>query len=85
MTPEEVLQHVDHRPWPLPTKPWAGRMRWCDLAFLHWALEPALLRPLIPAGLELETFDGRAWIGVVPFRMEATRVRFTPPINGISG
>jgi uncharacterized protein YqjF (DUF2071 family) len=84
MTPEEILQHVEHRPWPLPVKPWAGRMRWTDLAFLHWPLDPAALRPLIPRGLELDTFDGKAWLGIVPFRMEASRVRFMPAIAGLS-
>jgi uncharacterized protein YqjF (DUF2071 family) len=84
MTPEEVLQHVAHRPWPLPARPWAGRMRWSDLAFLHWPIEPDVLRPRIPPGLELDTFAGTAWLGIVPFRMEATRVRFTPALPGAS-
>lgn len=84
MTPEEVLQHVEHRPWPLPVKLWAGRMRWCDLVFLHWGLDPVLLRPIVPRDLELETFDGKVWLGIVPFRMEATRVRFMPSLPGLS-
>lgn len=84
MSPEEILQHVDHRPWPLPVTPWVGRMRWSDLAFLHWPLDPAVIRPLIPPGLELDTFDGQAWLGVVPFRMEASRVRLMPAIPGLS-
>jgi uncharacterized protein YqjF (DUF2071 family) len=84
MTPEDIVQHVDHRPWALPVHPWAGRMRWCDLAFLHWPLEPSVIRPLIPTGLELETFDGKAWLGVVPFRMADSRVRFLPAIPGLS-
>jgi uncharacterized protein YqjF (DUF2071 family) len=84
MTPAEILQHHGHRPWPLPARPWAGRMRWSDLAFLHWSLDPAALRPLIPAPLELETFEGKAWLGIVPFRMEASRVRFMPAIPGVS-
>jgi uncharacterized protein YqjF (DUF2071 family) len=59
-------------------------MRWCDLAFLHWAVDPSLLQPLLPAGLELDTFDGKAWVGVVPFRMEDVRLRFSPNIPGLS-
>lgn len=46
------------------------RMRWADLLFAHWAMDSDLLRPLVPAPLELDTFDGRAWLGIVPFRME---------------
>ncbi|QXD14414.1 DUF2071 domain-containing protein [Rhodocaloribacter litoris] len=55
-------------------------MRWCDLAFLHWPLPPQMLRPFIPAPLELDTFEAQAWLGIVPFRMEAVRYRYSPPI-----
>ncbi len=54
-------------------------MRWEDLLFLHWPVAAAALRPHVPAGLELETFDGHAWLGVVPFRMVNTRCRWLPP------
>jgi hypothetical protein len=59
-------------------------MRWIDLAFLHWPLAPQALRPHIPAGLTLDTFDGQAWIGIVPFYMTNTRPRFVPPMPGVS-
>jgi uncharacterized protein len=59
-------------------------MRWHDLLFLHWPLDAAVLRPLIPAALELDIFDGKAWIGVVPFRMTGVRPRFVPPLPGLS-
>ncbi|MEZ6003358.1 MAG: DUF2071 domain-containing protein [Planctomycetota bacterium] len=55
-------------------------MRWLDLAFLHWRVPAARIAPLLPAGLELDTFDGHAWLGVVPFEMDRTRFRFAPPI-----
>ncbi len=55
-------------------------MTWTNLLFLHWPLIPDLLRPLIPAKLELDTFDDRAWIGLVPFRMESCRFRGVPPL-----
>jgi uncharacterized protein YqjF (DUF2071 family) len=48
-------------------------MRWLDLLFAHWPVDPGVLRPMIPSGLELETFDGSAWLGVVPFRMTHVR------------
>ena len=41
-------------------------MRWQDLLFAHWPLDPALLRPLVPPSLAIDTFDG-ALAGVVPF------------------
>ncbi|HEX4793644.1 MAG TPA: DUF2071 domain-containing protein [Humisphaera sp.] len=59
-------------------------MRWLQLAFLHWPVKASILRPLIPAGLELDTFDGSAWIGVVPFKMARVRAHFTPPVPFLS-
>jgi uncharacterized protein len=53
-------------------------MRWHDLLFVHWPIRPALIRPLIPSGLDLDTFDGWCWIGVVPFRMTGVRPRYVP-------
>lgn len=60
------------------------RMRWVDLLFAHWPMSPDALRPHIPADLEIDTFDGRAWLGIVPFRMEdvAPRGLPAPPILG---
>jgi uncharacterized protein YqjF (DUF2071 family) len=57
-------------------------MRWEDLVFLHWPVGAEALRPLIPAGLELETFEGTAWLGVVPFRMTGIRARGLPAVPG---
>lgn len=48
-------------------------MRWHDLLFAHWPLDPDAVRPLIPSALELDTYEDRAWIGVVPFRMSGVR------------
>jgi uncharacterized protein len=69
-----------NRSWPVPRRPWALRMSWIDLAFLHWPVSPELLRPLIPDSLALDTFKGEAWIGVVPFEMANVRARLAPPI-----
>ena len=66
--PSEPMMHeTTHRPWPLPQRSWVMAMRWHDLLFMHWPLRPEALRPLIPAMLELDTFDGWAWLGVVHF------------------
>jgi uncharacterized protein YqjF (DUF2071 family) len=46
------------------------RMRWRHLLFAHWPVDVEVLRPLIPPALEIDTFDGRAWVGLVPFTME---------------
>ena len=71
---------MTHRPWPVPDRAWTMRMRWCDLLFAHWAVDAAVLRRLIPAGLELDLFDGQGYVGAVPFRMEGVTPRLVPPI-----
>jgi uncharacterized protein YqjF (DUF2071 family) len=58
--------------------------RWGKLLFMHWRIDQELLRPLIPAQLEIESFDGSAWIGVIPFTMWGIRASFLPPIPGTS-
>jgi uncharacterized protein len=63
-----------------PSRPWAGYMRWSDLAFLHWPVPTDAIRHLVPAPLEIDTFENTAWIGVVPFRMEGVRLRAAPPV-----
>lgn len=45
------------------------QQRWERLTFLHWAYEPAVVQRLLPAGLEVDLWDGAAWIGLVPFFM----------------
>lgn len=85
-----VPEYVDpfsetaHRPYPLPTHAWVMAQAWHDLLFAHWPIDPDLVRATLPRGLELDTFDGRAWIGVVPFRMSGIRARGTPTLPWIS-
>ena len=60
--------------------PWIGRQTWRDLLFAHWAVDPGALRPLVPEGLEVDTWGGEAWVGVIPFRIEGLRVRGFPDL-----
>ena len=53
---------------------------WRDLAYVHWPVDPALVARALPEGLEPDTFEGRAWVGLVPFRMEDIAAPITPPI-----
>lgn len=57
---------------------------WHDLLFAHWKVDAAVLRPHIPAELEIDTFDGQAWLGVVPFRMSGVRLRWSPALPWLS-
>lgn len=67
-----------------PTGRPALRQRWQDLLFLHWAVEPELIQRTLPPGLTVDTFEGRAYLGIVPFFMRGIRPNFLPPIPGIS-
>ena len=69
---------------PLPMGSWVMFQRWHDLLFAHWPVPADDLRRQLPPGLELDLFDGRAWLGVVPFRMSGVRLRGTPPLPGLS-
>jgi len=79
-----VLQEVAHRPWPLPAGPWIMAQSWHDLLFTHWPVEAALLRPLLPPQLQIDTFEACAWLAVVPFRMTGVRLRGTPSVPWLS-
>lgn len=57
---------------------------WDDLLFAHWKYEPEIVRKLVPPHMELDTFEGAAYIGVVPFKMRKVRPRFTPRLPGVS-
>ena len=59
-------------------------MRWQNLLFMHWPVRENVLRPLIPSALTLDTFDGSAWLGVVPFRMSGVRPRSLPRVPWLS-
>jgi uncharacterized protein YqjF (DUF2071 family) len=58
----------------------AIHMRWENLAFLHWPGLADEIHAQLPSGLELDTFEGTPWVGVVPFRMTGVRAVLAPPI-----
>jgi uncharacterized protein len=79
-----VIRDTAHRPYPPPMSPWVMAQTWNQLLFMHWPIPVADLRPLVPAALELDTFDGQAWIGVVPFYMSYVHPRFLPSLPWLS-
>jgi uncharacterized protein YqjF (DUF2071 family) len=75
-----VLKRKGHRPWPVPDAPWLMAQTWERLLFAHWRVDPDELRRVVHPSLPLDTFDGSAWLGVTPFRVEAFRLHLTPPL-----
>ncbi len=51
---------------------------WRDVTFLHWAVDPALVAPLLPAGTVPDVHDGATYVGLVPFRMRRVGLLGTP-------
>jgi uncharacterized protein len=85
---------------PYPMKEWVRRQlierqppgrpapvmfqRWLHLLFLHWSLSPEVVQKTLPQGLQVDTFEGKAWIGIVPFFMRGVRPAGLPAFPGIS-
>ena len=82
--PAGIANETGHRPWPLPHTPWLMTQSWHNLLFAHWPVDAGLLRSRLPPGLTLDTFDGQAWLGVVPFRMTNVAPRFVPALPFLS-
>ena len=72
---DDDLAVTAHRPYPLAAGSWRLRQRWLDLLFAHWPVKAEELAGKLPAGLEPDLFEGKAWLGVVPFRMDQVRSR----------
>jgi uncharacterized protein len=60
------------------------RQWWGRLLFMHWPFAPSALRPLVPPHLSIDTYEGQAWVGVVPFAMWGVRPYLAPPVPGLS-
>lgn len=75
----------NNRPWPAPSEPSIMTQTWENLMFMHWPVRPEQLRPFIPEELEIDTFDGSAWVGITPFVLSSIRWRGLPPIPGAAG
>ncbi len=69
----------------LPPRRWpVMRQRWRELLFLHWPLPAETLRPLVPPQLDLDLFEGQAYVGLVAFTMKGVRPVGLPPVRRLS-
>jgi uncharacterized protein YqjF (DUF2071 family) len=62
--------------------PWLASMAWRHALFLHWPIPVEILRPLVPRDLEIDVFEGSAWIGIVAFEIARARPRGFPEAFG---
>src|ERR687895_1938965 len=79
-----VLGETGHRPWPLPESEWVQAQTWDRLLFAHWRVPVSELEPHVPAQLPIDTFDGSAWVGITPFKLNGLRIRGLLPIPYVS-
>jgi uncharacterized protein len=79
-----IVGEIDHRPWPMPDRPWLMTQTWHNVLFAHWAVDPRALAARIPRPLELDVSGGAAWIGVVPFLMTNVGTRALPALPWMS-
>ena len=77
-----ILKPTAHRPYPLPVGPWIMQQTWRDLLFAHWPLDAEHVRAAMPRALRehLDTFEGSAWVGVIPLRMYGVSLRGAPGV-----
>lgn len=47
---------------------------WADIVWCHWPVAPEQVQALLPPGLEPDLFDGKAWVGLIPFSMKNLRL-----------
>jgi uncharacterized protein YqjF (DUF2071 family) len=84
MAANELYCTAEDRTWNLPSRAPFMRMSWFDLLFMHYKVDADLLRKLLPDSIELDTFDGQAWIGIVPFQMADVSPRWVPNLPLVS-
>jgi uncharacterized protein YqjF (DUF2071 family) len=80
----KLLEYTNHRPFPLPTKPWKYYQEWSGTIFLHYKIPQDILEELLPPGLVLDTFNGEAWVSVVAFSVNNMRLKYMPPLPLVS-
>jgi uncharacterized protein YqjF (DUF2071 family) len=78
-SPHATIDWEQQRALP-ETRGIAVRMNWRDLLFVHWRVDPDQIAAHLPRGMQVDTFDGSAWIGLVPFLMDDVRFFGLPGI-----
>jgi uncharacterized protein len=80
----ELLKTTAHRPWDLPRGSWQFYQEWHHAVFFHWPVDKHELQEMLPKELEIDLYQGQAWISLIVFGIRNIRPRFLPSIPAIS-
>lgn len=80
MSDKQLLTEPVQPAPPALASPPIMHQRWEQLAYFHWAYDPAEVQSHLPNGLTVDTFDGAAWVGLIPFEMRDIQFGRTPAI-----
>ena len=83
-TTTKILSLKSHRDYDYPQQSWMYYQEWNRVLFLHYQVPVELLHDLIPKELTIDSFEGTAYISIVPFTMENIRPRFLPSLDFVS-
>ncbi|MEC8541573.1 MAG: DUF2071 domain-containing protein [Candidatus Thermoplasmatota archaeon] len=75
---------TEHLPFQMPSRKHALTQEWRELTFMHWEVDVKKLVPHIPDGLEIDTYRGKAYVGIVPFIMKNVRPRWSFSVPFVS-
>jgi uncharacterized protein YqjF (DUF2071 family) len=81
---KNILTHVSHRPYPLPRGKWKYYQEWHEVVFAHWRASSKKINEILPEGLELDLFNGEAWVSLTAFTLKNMRLRITPAFPPLS-
>ena len=82
MHPHDQIDRIS--PTLEPDQPTLLHQNWHHLLFLHWEVPPGELQALLPSRLTVDTYEGKAYVGLVPFTLSGVRAVLTPPLPWIS-
>ena len=80
----KILNRTEHRPWKIPNQNWQFYQEWNRTIFLHWQVDLEELKKLVPREIEIDLFEGKAWVSLVAFTMEKIRPKHLPYFPPIS-
>jgi uncharacterized protein YqjF (DUF2071 family) len=80
----EILAATEGRQWPVPKRPWVMWQIWSDLLFAHWPIPADVMAAHLPSGITLDTWEGEAWLGIVPFHMPTVHIHGVPDLPYLS-